>query len=222
VVTLAAIIAAGVVYYGQLTEMQTANNLTQQALNRAARDSAQASKDTQAALNETRRSNRLTAESVRIASDSLDFTRKQQRAWVVAVVRGNYTFAVGKETEVQIQQFNSGKVPALNALTRYDIRQLPFKPQNVPTDLFAKYPLSKTNRPALIAPDDSISVSIRITPQNTEALSRVAGLREAFVIYGEISYTDQFSTKGTSGFCRIYSPEYQNFEFCPNVADWAK
>src|SRR5437867_12398177 len=104
-VMLAVVIIAALVYWGQLKEMQRANDLTQEALNKAVRDSVQSTKDTQTAL----KISRETATAAKIRADatkrSLDSTRRSLEARLalreVKVVPVP-TLHVGGTAEIQV------------------------------------------------------------------------------------------------------------------------
>src|SRR5436853_642733 len=108
---LATVIIAAIVYLGQLKEMRTANDLAQEALNKAIRDGAQSAKDTQAAL--------------RISSSQLDAQKRQvsamergldttERAWVLPSLAGPKLTPEGDAVlwDVQVLLRNTGKTPA--------------------------------------------------------------------------------------------------------------
>ena len=46
--------------------------------------------------------------------------------------------------------------------------------------------------------------------------------KQTILIYGRIAYTDEAKTRGESGFCRVYSPQGREFNFCSTVPDWTR
>ena len=165
--------------------------------------------------------------AAKTAGDALQFSREQhrqqQRAWVVATIEGSgYTFATGKTTLVEVVLRNSAMTPGLQVTMRSAVRELPGKPDSVPTDLFTRWPPDTNNAPMIVAPGSTGVLGLQIRPTTPETAPNILQSRVALVIYGELTYTDQYGTKGKSRFCRVYSPGFSNFHFCDQVADSAE
>lgn len=207
-------------------------NLAKDSL-KLARDSFEESKKGSAESNErAREALELARDSNKLTAASLDLNRRQQRAWIVPKIPGQFTLKPNAEIQVTIEARNSGKTPAFKAIVSALTFPVPGKPESIydRKKLPSLVPATPESRvPALgvlfggaVAPDDVLLVHLTLPPLDAAALQAVEQGRVTLAIWGAVSYTDQFDTQGQTLYCRMYQPRLRAFAFCPALADEAK
>jgi hypothetical protein len=197
----------------QWNEMNRLNKFTKQAVDEARR-AADAAREQSVAANK----------SIAIAADALDLARKERRAWAVPTVRGTYIFTPDKETRVIVSLQNYGKIPAQNISTEYTVAIFQPPPERLPSRIHSEPPPQPFKRTrlhnGLVTPSDTLSLVVDITV-DAVASRRIDEGRGVLVLYGRVTYTDESTVRGESGFCRFYAHKSKEFALCPSVLDWA-
>ena len=191
---LAVVIIAALVYWGQLKEMQRANDLTQQALNKAVRDSVQSAKDSQAALKISRETAAAAKLSADAAKRALDLTKRSLEARLAlreVKIGPAPTLAVGSKAEIQVSVENTGK------LTAERIRIASNVYLRSPRDPIIPTPLPPSTNPwsaGDIAPGIPFGITItRSTPFTQEELGAIVSEESILVFVAVLTYSDIFT-----------------------------
>lgn len=159
------------------------------------------------------------------AHGQLKLLIQERRAWVTPLIVGEYAFEGDKEVKLSVLLRNVGRIIAHSVVTETTAAVYPWPVNGLPKTLHTDQPPNPFRRGksenGLIVPGDGVLL-YAFTGLGQDVLPRVLSGTNALVVYGVVTYTDEASTKGTTGFCRVYAPRVKTFDTCPNVADWAR
>jgi hypothetical protein len=166
-----------------------------------------------------------TKRSADAAQGQLTLLTQERRAWVTPFMPGEYTFTADKPIKFNVLIRNVGKIIARDVVTEFTAavypRVMTDLPKTIHTDQAPTLFKRGVSQSGLLVPGDATLVYTYLGLGKDVLPDILAGTR-TLVIYGTTTYTDEVSTKGSTGFCRAYAAVAKTFDICPNVADWAK
>lgn len=205
--TLAAIVCAGFVYWGQLREMMNANTLAMVNAKISDQATAASLRLTREGLELTRQSNDALKKQVGVMEQGLDTT---ERAWVLPSLTGPRLTPEGDSVlwDVEVLLRNTGKTPA-------------FVEFAADSSLEPKPPEVRGYESGIvIAPGEAENPAlphiIRLSHPTKAELPDVAGGSRTLYVWILVRYKDPIRDDRFTQFCSIYYPRYGRFGPCPS------